>query len=81
MAWIETVPEDVAEGELRSIYDSQRKQAGEVANIIKAYSLSPAILEGHLQLYSSVMHAPGPLSRKHREMIAVVVSVLNQCEY
>jgi len=81
MSWIETVTEDLAQGELKSIYDSQRKQAGAVANIIKAYSLSPAILQAHLQLYSTVMHGPGPLSRKHREMIAVVVSVLNHCQY
>jgi uncharacterized peroxidase-related enzyme len=81
MAWIETVTEDAAQDELKSIYDSQRKQAGAIANVIKVYSLSPVILEAHLQLYSAVMHAPGSLSRKHREMIAVVVSALNQCEY
>jgi uncharacterized peroxidase-related enzyme len=75
------VTEDAAQDELKSIYDSQRKQAGAIANVIKVYSLSPAILQAHLQLYSMVMHAPGSLSRKHREMIAVAVSALNQCEY
>ena len=81
MAWIETVVEDAAQGELKSIYDAQRQQAGAVANILKVHSLSPAILEAHLRLYSMVMHAPGPLSRKHREMIAVVVSTMNNCRY
>lgn len=81
MAWIETVTEDGAQNELKSIYDSQRKQAGAIANVIKVYSLSPVILEAHLKLYSAVMHAPASLSRKRREMIAVVVSALNQCEY
>ena len=81
MAWIETVSEDTATAELKSIYDTQRQQAGAVANILKVHSSSPAILEAHLRLYSAVMHAPGPLSRKHREMIAVVVSVINECHY
>ena len=81
MAWIETVAEDAAQGELKSIYDAQRQQAGAVANILKAHSLSPAILEAHLRLYSAVMHAPGPLSRRQREMIAIVVSVMNECHY
>lgn len=81
MPWIETVAEDKAQGELKSIYDAQRQQAGAVANILKVHSLSPAILEAHLRLYSVVMHASGPLSRKHREMIAVVVSVINECHY
>ena len=81
MAWIETVAEDAAQGELKSIYNAQRQQAGAVANILKVHSLSPAILEAHMGLYSVVMHAPGPLSRKHREMIAVVVSLLNECQY
>ena len=81
MAWIKTVSEDTAAAELKSIYDTQRQQAGAVANILKIHSLFPAILEAHLRLYLAVMHAPGPLSRKHREMIAVVVSVINECQY
>ena len=81
MAWIETVSEDTATAELKSIYGAQRQQAGAVANILKVHSLSRAILEAHLRLYSAVMHAPGPLSRKHREMIAVVVSAVNNCHY
>jgi uncharacterized peroxidase-related enzyme len=81
MAWIETVSEDTATAELKSIYGAQRQQAGAVANILKVHSLAPKILEAHLQLYSAVMHAPGALSRKHREMIGVVVSAMNHCRY
>ncbi len=81
MAWIKTVTESAAEGELRSIYDDQRRQAGAVANILQIHSLAPPILKAQLQLYSAVMHAPGDLSRKHREMIAVMVSATNECDY
>jgi len=81
MAWIETVSEDSATTELKSIYSHQRQQAGAVANILKVHSLSPAILEAHLRLYSAVMHAPGSLGRRHREMIAVKVSAVNKCHY
>ena len=81
MAWIQTVFEDTGTGKLKSIYRQQQKQAGAVANILKIHSLAPTILEAHLGLYSAVMHAPGPLSRKHREMIAVRVSAMNDCHY
>ena len=81
MAWIEIVSEDTASPELKSIYTHQQMQAGAVANILKIHSLAPAILQAHLQFYSAVMHAPGALSRKHREMIAVLVSALNECHY
>jgi len=81
MAWIETASEDTGTGKLKSIYRQQQEQAGAVANILKIHSLAPTILEAHLGLYSAVMHAPGPFSRKHREMIALVVSVINECHY
>jgi uncharacterized peroxidase-related enzyme len=81
MAWIATIDEDAAEGELKNIYVQQRKQAGELANILKIHSLAPNVLKAHLSLYQAAMHAPGDLSRAHREMIAVAVSAANSCHY
>ena len=35
----------------------------------------------HYDLYVALMHRPSPLSRKQREMVAVVVSATNGCHY
>jgi len=75
------IEETEAEGKLKDIYDSQSRQAGALANILKIHSLAPETLSAHLGLYLSVMHAPGDLSRARREMIAVVVSSVNGCHY
>lgn len=81
MTWITTIGEDKAEGELKTIYDGLRSKAGAVGNILTVHSLSPAILKTHLEFYGAVMHSPGELSRRHREMIAVAVSAANHCHY
>ncbi len=81
MAWIKMMEESEAAGKLKDIYESQRAQAGAVANILKIHSLAPDTLPAHMGLYSAVMHAHGDLSRAQREMIAVVVSSVNSCHY
>jgi alkylhydroperoxidase family enzyme len=81
MAWISTIDESDAADELEEIYAEQRKQAGDLADILKIHSLAPTVLKAHMALYHEAMHAPGELSRVHREMIAVVVSAANSCHY
>lgn len=54
---------------------------GTVDNVLRIHSLRPNTLDGHLRLYRSVMHDPGTLDAADREMIAVVVSAANACEY
>lgn len=81
MAWIRTIDESDAAGDLKEVYVEQRKQAGDLANILKIHSLAPNVLKAHMALYREAMHAPGELSRVHREMIAVVVSAANSCHY
>ena len=50
-------------------------------NIIRIHGHNPRVLRAHLELYKAVMHARSPLSRIQREMVAVVVSALNECHY
>ncbi|MDZ7659008.1 MAG: carboxymuconolactone decarboxylase family protein [Fodinibius sp.] len=38
-------------------------------------------MTAHMDLYMSIMFSKSPLSRAQREMMAVVVSVANDCEY
>jgi alkylhydroperoxidase family enzyme len=42
---------------------------------------NPAVLRASMQLYGAIMHGPSPLSRRQREMLAVVVSRANGCVY
>jgi alkylhydroperoxidase family enzyme len=50
-------------------------------NIIQIHAVHPAVMRQHYELYLELMHRPGPLSRRQREMLAVRVSVLNGCHY
>lgn len=81
MSWISETPESEAHGPLRDIYDAIRKQRGKVARILGVHSLDPGALQHHLDLYMHLMFSAGPLSRREREAIAVVVSTTNGCAY
>ena len=50
-------------------------------NIIQVHAVHPAVMRGHWDLYRALMHGPGPLSRREREVIALRVSGLNHCPY
>lgn len=81
MAWIKVIAEGEASGKLKQTYDEQARLAGSVGNILKIYSLAPHILSSHLDLYMAIMHTPGAIPQRLREMIAVRVSALNHCHY
>jgi len=81
MAWIRTVPEGEASGDLRALYDAAVHRAGKVFGIVRLMSINPAVLRASMNLYLSVMKGPSPLSRRQREMLAVVVSRVNACHY
>jgi alkylhydroperoxidase family enzyme len=78
MAWIETRDEDAAEGELARLYG---EIGSPVDEILAVHSLHPAGLDGHLRLYRAVMAGTPTLPAVEREMIAVVVSRINDCHY
>ena len=85
-AWIEIIGESDAEGELREAYDSmlpkgRRARDGDIDNIIAVHSLHPRTMLEHLEAYKTIMHRASGLSRTEREIMAVVVSTLNECHY
>jgi len=81
MSWIkEYSPEE--KPRLKSIYERTEARTKEkVANVLKVHSIDPDALERHIALYEHLMFADGPLSRREREMIGVVVSSANECPY
>lgn len=81
MPWIKEIEVNEAEGKLKDYYDELLKSRGKVSNILKIHSLNPGSMKEHLELYMSIMFSKSGLKRDEREMIAVVVSSLNVCEY
>lgn len=81
MAWIKVIDETEAEGKLKELYEKMVEPSGGVDNILKIHSLNPASLVAHFDLYKTLMRGNSDLSRYRREMIAVVASSLNRCEY
>jgi alkylhydroperoxidase family enzyme len=50
-------------------------------NILRIHSVNSPTTKLHYDLYRHLMYARGPLTRAQREMIAVVVSSVNECHY
>ena len=81
MAWIAEIDEREAEGSLKDQYSKLKEPWGGIDNILKIHSLNPESLAAHVQLYKTVMFGKSPIPRIDREMIALVVSSINQCHY
>ena len=81
MAWIKIIQENNATGKLKELYDMYTEPWGGVDNIIKIHSLNVKSMKTHYDLYAHLMRGKSELSRVQREMIAVVVSSINRCNY
>jgi len=81
-AWIETIHEAQASGEVSDAYATcGDRKTGNVDHIMKIHSLNPRSMLDHEQLYRTLMYGRSPLTRPQREMIGTVVSALNHCVY
>lgn len=81
MPWIRTIPPGEAVGRLKKSYDAAVARAGRVFGILRSMSLAPPILDASMGLYQRVMFAPEGLARYQREMLATLVSRVNDCHY
>jgi alkylhydroperoxidase family enzyme len=81
-AWIRMIPLEEAQGSLASAYQKVTTPHGTVDNVMKAHSLRPHTMEGHVALYRSVLHNPdNTLPFWFLEVVASYVSMLNECAY
>ena len=72
MAYISYAPEgDIPE----------RDRVPDTDNIIQIHGVHPRVMRHHYDLYIEVMRRRSPLTRRQREMTAVVVSSVNSCHY
>lgn len=81
MAWIKTISEAEATGELAEAYASIRRQNGSVSNISEAASINPRVMLALVELRSALRGHRGALSEVRQEMIAVLTSALHRCTY
>jgi alkylhydroperoxidase family enzyme len=82
MPWIETIHEDDWDGELGALRDEVIDQGtGRVDWIMRIHSLDAGSLDAHKVLYRQAMKGTATLRKVEREMIALVVSGVNECHY
>jgi len=82
MPWIETSHEDEWEGAMAALRDEVVDPAtGRVDWIMRVHSLDPGSLRAHHVLYRQAMTGTATLRKVDREMIALVVSRVNGCDY
>ena len=81
MPYIEEVDPDVATGLTKREYVKAIRRAGRIWNIVSIMSPNGEAMRDSMRFYGTVMFCESPLTRSHREMIAVVTSQVNECVY
>ncbi len=81
MPYINHIDYENSEGELREIYDGLIDSRGKLANIHTIQSLHPKSITAHMKLYMELMFGKSPLKRYQRELLGVIVSKSNKCNY
>jgi hypothetical protein len=93
MTWIRTIPFSEANEELRQAIEGQRllypqeyavpvhAAEGGGSQIVASHSLIPQALHHAFSTFGALMSPDLPLTRRHHEMIATMVSVTNRCVY
>ncbi len=81
MAYIRYLAPEEGPQKLAKLHQQYQEPWGGVDNIIWIHSQNPSAMEAHYKLYAVAMRGRSPLTRVQREMIAVVVSALNHCQY
>jgi hypothetical protein len=81
MPTIKLVSERTAEGRVREIYEEIKAELGTsfVPANFRAAAHNPVHLEAYWQQYKTIM-GPGSLDKTIKEILAMVVSALNNCE-
>jgi alkylhydroperoxidase family enzyme len=91
--WITQVPMTEATAELRRAVEDQmglypaeynrpvHPAGGGTSGIVASHSLIPNALKHAFSTFGALMDPELPLSRRHHELIATMVSVTNRCRY
>lgn len=80
MLRVKLIEVEEADGKAREVFEDIQQSFGMVPNLFKAYALRPGILQAKWNKVKAVMQE-GELSPQLKQMIAVVVSKANECQY
>jgi uncharacterized peroxidase-related enzyme len=75
------VDESNLDEDIQTVYAKCRHKLGLVPNVIQVMAYHPRKLRNFMATYNELMLGESELSKLEREMIAVVVSSHNECEY
>jgi len=82
MSWIEVIDDPEWDGALAALRGRVvDPKSGRVDHIMGVHSLNPRSLDAHDTLYRSAMRGTATLRKADRELIALVVSAINECHY
>ena len=81
MAFIKLFKFQESTGLLKKEYEKGLRRAGRIWNILTIQSQTPEILKNSMNLYGSTMFGNSNISRFDSELLAVVTSLSNECEY
>ena len=81
LTWLRVPDEDDLPAEVAALYEAPREKFGFVPNVLRLFALRPSHLLRWNEHYEELMKGDSGLSKAEREMIAVVVSVANECRY
>jgi len=81
MAFIKLFKFQESTGLLKKEYEKGLRRAGRIWNVLTIQSQTPEILKNSMNLYSSTMFSNSNISRFDSELLAVVTSISNECEY
>jgi len=77
------VEEWKADAEVATMYERYRAHFGRphVPGILKCFATHPPLLRSMMELAEKMLFMDGDLTRRHKEMIATLVSAQNACPY
>ena len=80
---VAVIEEVAATGEVAALYDHFRTHFGrpDVPGILRCFATHPPLMRHMMDLSESLLFADGFLTRKHKEMIATLISAQNLCPY
>jgi alkylhydroperoxidase family enzyme len=83
MASVKLIPEEEATGKVKDLYEEIKAALGTdfVPNLYKAMALNPEYLEANWRRDNAVMSESHRLDPLTKEIIAVAVSAVNNCDY
>lgn len=81
LTWLRVPDADELPAEVKELWKPSLEKLGFVPNILRLYALRPAHLLLWTAHYDELMKGESGLTKAEREMIAVVVSVANDCAY